>query len=582
MNNPLADLFSQAYNQPTPTPISPPLGTGNLGLGQGPTLLPPPKPLIQTPPLPPPASPTDWNSLLASIGVANAQALTRRQFLGSAAAIKKAQDAAAKKSGKGKGASPTAVGASTFPTPQQFGLGQVTYPQVPYLTANTVEQPKFAFDTGNENSILQQLQGLDLGLGSHLPGALQWAAGAYKPEINDLMNQYLQGANTITKFNQGTQAALGDLSKKVGGYYDNAIGLQGRISNAIGASLKSQNPNAQDQLALQQNGAPAAQQQQIADANQAGYGLGGSVLAGIGNLGASGLAAQKASEQSYAAQIPALLATQGSQALASLGGSTQTALAKILAGEAPLALSLAKGEQTGNIAQAAGLRSLFNTLSSADLKKMGFSVDIAKANATQAGLTTRANASNQLASDRVVNSQTANRIAAYRAGVYAWHLQNPTAATSASGLSTLTDDLRKWHDGTGSVTTTTGSSASGGKTSSTSVSKTTNALNYSQAVNAIHDKYPSWTAQQVYDFANTAYDKFGDGGRPLDLPMQQALQAAGLPTNYEHGFINVKGKAKPVGVYYLTQKQYLALTQQGIAPPAQENDQGTHWIIGRS
>lgn len=463
---------------------------------------------------------------------------------------------------------PTDVGGfAGFPTqggPGQVGGGGQVQPsliQVPGIPDNSkAEQGLFS----------QANRGFNLN--DYLAAAGPLASQYVNPAIQGQLAAGAQGANTIAQYNRGAVEALKGLQGDISGYYNDALGLQGAISQGIGKSFNALDNTGRDLAALQNINAPASQQAELQAQNQASGPVAGNVLAGIGNLGASSLAAQKAAQMTYGAELPALLGTAGTQALGNLASSTQAALAKIYATEGPLALKIATAAMTGDQKQAATAASLFKAVTGNDLRAQGIQAGIAKSNAAEIGKTNRANASNALSAQR-------NSISQFRANISAFRAQHPDLYRSNTQVANDVKELSKWHDGVASTTTRTTKSPLG-TTNSGSRTVSQQPISYQQALERKQASHPDWTPDQVAGFVNSAYQTYGDGGRPLDPPQIEALLAAGLSPSYQTGVGKIKGKR--VNVFYLTKPQADALQAKGVNPqmqPVKASDGSTHYLI---
>lgn len=443
----------------------------------------------------------------------------------------------------------------------QVNVPSVQAPQIPYLPTGGAGNSQF------EQALLQSIAGQSGSndLSNYLSEAQQLAGQAIQPSLQALYAQGQQGVNTINQFNQGAQQDLQGLQQQIGGYYNNAIGLQGKISNAIGSSLASQTPNAQDQADLRGIGAPQAQQQAVGATNQAGYGLGGAVLSGIGNLGASRLAAQKANNLSYAAQIPSLLSTQGQQGISSYETGIQTSLSNILSKNQSDAIKLAGTMQSNALRGQGNNISLYGKLTGNDARTATTNAGIAKTNATNTRETNQNNASNYLAA---VRASTSAQNAEINRQKYIFSLvkaANPTAtkATSSAAakdaasffqsastgkLTSVTQPLVN-PDGTARTNPSTGLPVT--QTSTQRVGQE----NYDEAVQkyaVTHNVSP----QIAQTYAN-AYYNFGQGDRPFTSDMQKALQKAGVPPTF---YTDKTGQNA-----FITQAQAEALAKAGFS-----------------
>jgi hypothetical protein len=169
----------------------------------------------------------------------------------------------------------------------------------------------------------------------------QAATQLLSPQVKSLLAASAIGENNILQFNRGQQQLLSQLPSQLNDIYNPAIAMEQQIAQSTGNALAAANPNAADQAALQQGGAPPEQMAQLAQENAAGYGQGGAVLRALGNLPAFTLNEQKAAAQNYAANLPALSKIQAGQALSNYQSNQLVALGKILAQEPALAAKIA-------------------------------------------------------------------------------------------------------------------------------------------------------------------------------------------------------------------------------------------------
>ena len=200
--------------------------------------------------------------------------------------------------------------------------------------------------------------------GMNLKSARAAAAALLSQPVQQQIAAGKIGANNIVQFNRGQQQLLSQLPSQIADIYKSGIATDTQLAQSTANALQAANPNAANQAALTALGAPAAQQQVVAEENQAGYGGGGSVLQGFGNLGAQTLNQQMLASQAYAKQIPALVSIQGQQALSNYEAQQSAAIAKVLA------------QQPGLVAK------LFSTISSSNTAAANLGVKVRGQNAT--------------------------------------------------------------------------------------------------------------------------------------------------------------------------------------------------------
>lgn len=224
------------------------------------------------------------------------------------------------------------------------GAGGVTQPK-PGSVKNTPTGTS-AGQAVTPQQLLSQLIG-NLANPGNLSGQVDSYIQPYiDQQLRDLNAQYAGQAAGIQSYNQSADKLIGNIANQVKGDYNTAAGQTNLIGAGIGKSLAAANPNNFTNGVTGLAGGPATGA--MTGNNENAYNLGGAVLGGLGGLDADSLIQQRAAALQLARGLPALVADQGSQALAALGANAQGQTTKIMTGADTLARQYLSSLMTGD------------------------------------------------------------------------------------------------------------------------------------------------------------------------------------------------------------------------------------------
>jgi hypothetical protein len=468
----------------------------------------------------------------------------------------------------------------------------------PIPTGLNVTDPNSAY----EQYLFSQAAGADFNPLDFMGDASKAAYQSVAPTIASILAGERQGIGSVTGYSLGAQQALRQLASLVGGNYSDAINMQRDIANATGQSLESQSPAGAFAGLLAARGAPVGQSQEVANAGQTGFGLGGARLAGIGQIPADTLAAERpVAMQQMLGQI-APLQIGAEQAIAGVSSGAGAALAKVAQEEGTLTEKYAAEAVSGNEAKAKDLTTQATALmtrgtaivnAAEKLQAAGIAAGTARYDAgikaavdyTKAGEVY--NASVAATNERGQAAAAKNRVDYFNA--YTKYITATNPQLKAASATSIKD----WQEGVYGkavpVTTTTnksGTGTGGVPTSSSSQSIKGGGLSYQQTLQYALSTAPAgMTPQEAKQFVDsfTPVNPTANGRPPFgtlgDPNATAALQRAGLTGEQLDPYANkVNGyQANPNGgtpitlpFFYLDHQQFNALASARVLPAGQQ------------